>query len=134
VAAALAALDLLESDPGMIERLHEAARTLRAALTSEGFAVQESDMHIVPLLIGDPTDATRVCEAALQHGVFAQAIRPPTVPARTSRLRLAAMASHTPVQLRDAAKALAQAVRAAGLDPATIGSHAAGESRFAGVA
>jgi 8-amino-7-oxononanoate synthase len=132
-AAALAALDLLEGKPELVDRLHEAARALRAALAGEGFAVQESDMHIVPLLIGECVDATRVCDAALRRGVFAQAIRPPTVPARTSRLRLAAMASHTTAQLQDAAKALADAVRATGLDPAAIGEHATGMPRLAGV-
>ena len=90
-------------------------------------------MQIVPLLIGDCVDATRVCDAALQRGVFAQAIRPPTVPAGTSRLRLAAMASHTTVQLQDAAKALAGAVRASGLDPTAIGEHAADTPRLAGI-
>lgn len=132
-AAALAALDLLESEPELVYRLHEAARALRTALAREGFAVRESGMHIVPLLIGENVDAMRVCDEALRHGVFAQSIRPPTVPSGTSRLRLAAMASHTPVQLKDAAKALADAVRASGLDPAAIGEHAAGMPRLAGV-
>ena len=53
-------------------------------------------MQIVPLIVGDERDALRLCQAALERGVFAQAIRPPTVPAGTSRLRLAVMASHTP--------------------------------------
>ena len=51
----------------------------------------------------------RICEAALERGVFAQAIRPPTVPAGTSRLRLAVMASHTNDELRDAARVLGRA-------------------------
>ena len=59
-AAALAALDLLESQPRLVDRLHEAARALRSGLAGEGFAVQESDMHIVPLLIGDSAEAVRV--------------------------------------------------------------------------
>ena len=49
----------------------------------------------------------KVCEAALERGVFAQAIRPPTVPEGTSRLRLAVMASHTRGELREAAQTLA---------------------------
>ena len=52
-------------------------------------------MHIVPLIVGDERTAMRLCQEALERGVFAQAIRPPTVPAGTSRLRLTAMASHT---------------------------------------
>ncbi len=59
-----------------------------------------------------------ICEAALERGVFAQAIRPPTVPAGTSRLRLAVMASHTKPELRDAARALGRAALQAGFRPA----------------
>jgi len=53
--------------------------------------------------------------------VFAQAIRPPTVAAGTSRLRLATMASHTAEELKMAARVLGEAARAIGLDPAAIG-------------
>ena len=51
-------------------------------------------MPIVPLVIGDPDEAMAACESALQQGFFAQAIRPPTVPEGTSRLRIVATASH----------------------------------------
>ncbi|HEY8770835.1 MAG TPA: hypothetical protein VIM03_09855, partial [Thermoleophilaceae bacterium] len=47
-------------------------------------------------------------ERALERGVFAQAIRPPTVPEGSSRLRLAVMASHTKTELRDAAETLSK--------------------------
>ncbi|HEX3693550.1 MAG TPA: 8-amino-7-oxononanoate synthase [Solirubrobacteraceae bacterium] len=112
VAAALTALQLLAEQPELVARLHSAARALRDGLADEGFAVRRSDMHIVPLVVGDPHDTLRLCGAALQRGVFAQAIRPPTVPAGGSRLRLAAMATHEPEELREAARALAQAARA----------------------
>ncbi|HEY5260546.1 MAG TPA: 8-amino-7-oxononanoate synthase [Solirubrobacteraceae bacterium] len=134
VAGALAALDLLVEQPGEVSRLHAAARTLRGALAEEGFGVQTSDMHIVPLVVGDSESAMRLCEAALQRGVFAQAIRPPTVPDGTARLRLATMASHTVEELRHAAKALADAAREVGLDPATLGSRAGAKPRLARVA
>jgi glycine C-acetyltransferase/8-amino-7-oxononanoate synthase len=129
VAGALAALDLLEERPHKVARLHVAARTLRSALAGEGFGVQESDMHIVPLVVGDSEDAMRLCQAALERGVFAQAIRPPTVPAGTSRLRIAAMASHTTSELQQAAKVLAGAAREVGLDPATLGSTTPGSTQ-----
>jgi 8-amino-7-oxononanoate synthase len=130
VAGALAALELLEEEPGQVTRLHKAARALRCALAGEGFAVAESDMHIVPLVVGDSRQTMLLCKAALERGVFAQAIRPPTVPHGTSRLRLAAMASHTTAELQQAAKALGEAARELGLDPAkcgcvTEGSHGA---------
>lgn len=120
-AGALAALELLEEHPEQVVTLHEAARTLRCALARAGFAVRESDMHIVPLVVGDSEQAMRICQAALERGVFAQAIRPPTVANGTSRLRLATMASHDTEELRHAARALADAARETGLDPSRLG-------------
>jgi glycine C-acetyltransferase/8-amino-7-oxononanoate synthase len=61
----------------------------------------------------------RICEAALGRGVFAQAIRPPTVAPGSSRLRLAVMASHREEELRGAARTLAQVARAEGFEPRT---------------
>jgi len=58
-----------------------------------------------------------VCERSLKRGVFAQAIRPPTVPPNSSRLRLAVMASHRVEELRTAARTLAGVARAAGVEP-----------------
>ena len=52
----------------------------------------------------------KACEQSLQRGVFAQAIRPPTVPDGTSRLRLAVMASHRSAELRQAARVLGAVV------------------------
>ena len=122
VAGALAALELLLERPHRVERLHCNARALRRALASEGFAVADGEMHIVPLIVGAADDAVRLCAEAIEHGVFAQAIRPPTVAEGKSRLRLAAMSSHTASDMTDAARALAHAARAVGLDPETIGS------------
>ena len=56
-----------------------------------------------------------LCERALERGVFAQAIRPPTVPHGTSRLRLTAMATHRADELRRAARVIGDAARELGL-------------------
>jgi len=117
VAGALAALELLQERPHRVARLRANARVLRSALAREGFPVAESEMHIVPLLVGEERAAMRLCQQAIELGVFAQAIRPPTVAAGTSRLRLTAMASHTPSELRMAAEILGDAARRVGLDP-----------------
>jgi 8-amino-7-oxononanoate synthase len=121
IAAALAALELLQERPHRIERLRSNARALRRALALEGFPVAEEGIHIVPLIVGDPRTASRLCHEAIERGVFAQAIRPPTVAAGSSRLRLTAMASHTPAELQMAARVLADAAHRLGLDPAAIG-------------
>ena len=117
VAAALAALDLLEEQPERVAQLQANAGTLRDELAREGFDVAGSSTQIVPLVVGDAAQAMAICEAALEHGVFAQAIRPPTVPEGTSRLRLAVMASHTKAELREAARTLGRAALQAGFRP-----------------
>jgi len=118
VAGALAALTLLEAEPRRVEKLACNVRVLREALAEEGFALGEEDRTpILPLVLGDPKATMRACELALERGVFAQGIRPPTVPAGGSRLRLAVMATHGKGELRDAARTLAQAVRGAGVRP-----------------
>jgi 8-amino-7-oxononanoate synthase len=117
-AGALAALELLAEQPRRVAKLQANARLLRGALAREGFDVANSSTQIVPLVVGDAARAVAVCEAALEHGVFAQAIRPPTVPDGTSRLRLSVMASHAKSELRDAARVLAHAAVGAGFQPA----------------
>ena len=95
VAGALAALELLAEEPRRVERLHANSAALRDELAREGFDVSGSTTQIIPIVVGEAHQAMRMCELALEGGVFAQAIRPPTVPDGTSRLRLAVMASHT---------------------------------------
>jgi glycine C-acetyltransferase/8-amino-7-oxononanoate synthase len=119
VAGALAALEILEQEPRRVERLQANADVLRGELAREGFDVAGSSTQIVPLIIGEAPAALRVCEAALERGVFAQAIRPPTVAPGTSRLRLAVMATHTKDELREAARVLGRAALQAGFRPAT---------------
>jgi len=119
VAGALASLELLEEQPRRVDRLQANAEVLRAELAREGFDVAGSTTQIVPLIVGDAHTAMRVCEAALQRGVFAQAIRPPTVAPGTARLRLAVMATHTKDELREAARVLGRAALQAGFRPAT---------------
>jgi 8-amino-7-oxononanoate synthase len=118
-AGALAALEILEEEPRRVQKLAANAAALRSELELEGFDLQGSRTQILPLVVGDAELTMRICEAALGRGVFAQAIRPPTVPAGTSRLRLAVMASHRADELADAARTIAQVMRAEGFEPRT---------------
>jgi glycine C-acetyltransferase/8-amino-7-oxononanoate synthase len=119
VAASLMALELLGSEPERIERLRSNAATLRTALATEGLAVNRSETLIVPVAIGDPELTMQLCERVLDRGVFAQGIRPPTVPEGSSRLRFTVMATHQPGELRDAAKKVGAAARELGVVTAT---------------
>jgi 8-amino-7-oxononanoate synthase len=131
VAGALAALELLAAHPERVDRLRANAAALRDELRREGFDVSGSTTQIVPIVVGEAAQAMRMCELALEGGVFAQAIRPPTVPEGTSRLRLAVMASHSREELRDAARVLGRAALRAGFRP---GARVPGVAARAGLA
>jgi len=114
VAAAMASLSLLQEEPWRVEKLQAKSAIFRDALADEGYPASMSETQIVPLVVGDPDDALEVSRVALEAGVFVQAIRPPTVPEGTSRLRIAVMSSHSGAELRSAAKVLARAARGVG--------------------
>jgi glycine C-acetyltransferase/8-amino-7-oxononanoate synthase len=114
-AAALAALDLLEAHPERVERVAANAITLRGALAAQGLSVGSSETHIVPVAVGDADLTMSLSERLLERGVFAQGIRPPTVPEGTSRLRFAVTATHRRVELEQAAEAVGAAARELGI-------------------
>jgi glycine C-acetyltransferase/8-amino-7-oxononanoate synthase len=114
-AAALAALELLEARPQRIEELHANAATLRSSLVAEGLAVGDSATQIIPVEVGDATRTMELSERALERGVFAQGIRPPTVPEGTSRLRFTVMSTHRSEDLERAAKLVGAAARELGI-------------------
>jgi 8-amino-7-oxononanoate synthase len=121
VAAAMAALELLEEQPRRVEKLLDNAETLRDELAREGFEVAGASTHIVPLLVGDAEPASRIVEHALEQGVFCESARPAGVPDGAARLRLAVMASHSRDELRGAARVLARAALRAGVRPGASG-------------
>jgi glycine C-acetyltransferase/8-amino-7-oxononanoate synthase len=124
VAAALAALMLLEQRPQLVAKLGANAALLRAELELRGFYFGYSRSAILSILVGDPELANDIAEKALHRAVLTEAICPPVVPALGSRLRLAVMASHRREELLDAAQEVAQAAEAAGFDPAADAGYA----------
>jgi glycine C-acetyltransferase/8-amino-7-oxononanoate synthase len=115
VGAALAALRLLEAEPELVERLQANAEALRGALASEGLDAGQSRTQVVPIQVGSAEGTMELCEAALRRGVFAQGIRPPTVPEGSCRLRCTVMATHGREELLGAARQIGTAAREVGL-------------------
>ena len=95
LAAAMAAIDVLYSEPQRRLALWHNCRALRQGLRTLGFSLGQSEGQILPLIIGDAEKCMAFSEGLLKKGVFAQGIRPPTVPEGTSRLRITLMATHT---------------------------------------
>jgi glycine C-acetyltransferase/8-amino-7-oxononanoate synthase len=113
--AAQAALELLEAEPERVERLQTNAEVLRSALADEGLVPARSATQIVPVQVGEAEPTMELCERVLERGVFAQGIRPPTVPEGSSRLRFTVMATHSAEELERAAREVGAAAREVGL-------------------
>ena len=114
-AAALAALRLIDSEPGRRTALWNNREYFFAGLRRLGFRTTATVSPIIPVLIGDAERAVRFSRHLLDEGVYAPAIRPPTVPRSTSRIRATVTADHTTGQLDEALAAFERAGRATGL-------------------
>lgn len=111
-AAATAALGLVRRDgAGLRARLQQAARTLRAALAARGITplAPGPETPIQPVLAGGDADCLALRERLFEAGFLVAAIRPPTVPPGTARLRISLMAEHEEEDLLGLAEALAAA-------------------------
>ncbi|HXG50280.1 MAG TPA: 8-amino-7-oxononanoate synthase [candidate division Zixibacteria bacterium] len=102
MAMGIAAIDLVAREPERRQALRQNCEALRAGLQALGFSLGRSESQIFPVIVGDAGACMRLSERLLQRGVFAQGIRPPTVPPGTARLRVTVMATHTPEQIRQA--------------------------------
>jgi len=113
VAAALSAsLDVIEEEPERRAILLGRANQLRTRLVMAGISVQAGRSHIVPIIIGDNEHAVAVADALQADGFDVRAIRPPTVPAGTARLRISVNVNLTDEQIERFAVSLVGALTA----------------------
>jgi len=111
VAAAQAALEVLVAEPGLADRARANASTFAAGLRARGFDVLDPAAAIVPVLVGEASAAIAMAERLRAAGVLVPAIRPPSVPEGTARLRATTMATHTDSQIEFALDAFARAAK-----------------------
>jgi 8-amino-7-oxononanoate synthase len=114
-AAALEALRVVEREPERRERLWNNGKSLKEGLSAAGFDVGPSETFIIPVIIGDARECVRMAEALLDEGVFAQAIRPPSVPVGASRLRVVPTAEHEMEDIEFALDAFVRAGKRCGI-------------------
>jgi glycine C-acetyltransferase len=98
-AACLAAIDVLETEPELIERLWENTRHFKAGLEGLGFDTGRSDTPITPVIVGAGALAHRFSDRLFEEGVFAMGIGFPTVPEAKSRVRTIVTAEHSREEL-----------------------------------
>jgi glycine C-acetyltransferase len=94
-AACIAAIDVLETEPELIERLWDNARFFKAGLAKLGFNIGHSETPITPVIAGKGALAMKLSDRLFEEGVFAQGIGFPTVPEDLSRVRTIVTAGHT---------------------------------------
>ena len=118
-AAASAAIDLIAIEPGRIKRLWDNGRYLSQALLDAGFKLGRTATPILPVMVGEAQPAMDLAEALLARDIFVTAIRPPTVPAGTARLRVTPTADHSRADLDEALAAFVAAGREVRNSPAS---------------
>jgi len=111
----IAAVDVLEQEPGLIERLWENTRHFKAGLRELGFDCGASETPITPVMCGEAPVAMALSDALLERSVFAQGIGFPTVPRGKARVRTIVTAAHSTAQLDRALEAFADAGHRLGL-------------------
>ena len=99
LAASCAALDLVQKDLSFKEDLWRNIDYMRTGLLDAGFDLKESVGPIIPIVVGRDADAVKMQKMLMAKGLFLQAIRPPTVPSGTSRLRLTVVRAFTRQQM-----------------------------------
>jgi glycine C-acetyltransferase/8-amino-7-oxononanoate synthase len=114
-AAASAALAVIQREPERRTRLWSNRQRLFNGMQKLGFRMTQTVSPILPILVGDATVASALAERLLTHGIYITAIRPPTVPDGTSRIRFTVTSEHTTAQIDEALHALHLAGRETGL-------------------
>ena len=114
-AACIAALDVLEQEPQIINRLWENTRFFKAGLQTLGFNTGSSESPITPVIVGDGALAMKLSDRLFQEGVFAQGIAFPTVARDKARVRTIVTATHTRDELQFALDVFAKVGRELGI-------------------
>jgi glycine C-acetyltransferase len=114
-ATSIAALDLIDREPGLGRRVHANAEHFRSAMAALGFTLAGSGHAIIPVMLGDAVVTTEFAARMLDQGVFVIGFSFPVVPRDTARIRTQMSAAHTSDDLDRAIAAFARVGRAMGL-------------------
>jgi glycine C-acetyltransferase len=114
-AACLAALDILEHEPQIIDKLWDNTRFFKAGLTALGFNTGLSESPITPVIAGEGARAMKLSDRLFEEGVFAQGIAFPTVARDKARVRTIVTAAHTREELQFALDKFAKVGKELGL-------------------
>jgi 8-amino-7-oxononanoate synthase len=105
-AVAMRALELIDEDPSLLGRLRSRIGELQSALRAAGVGDELTGTAIQPVILGTAQRALELSAQLAEQGLFVPAIRPPTVPEGTSRLRISLSAGHEAKDIEALARAL----------------------------
>lgn len=94
-AASMAALEIVSREPDRRIELRQRAADLRETLRLQGWNLANSESQIIPLVVGEVNEAVHLAASLLEQGILAPAIRPPSVPAGESLVRISLSHAHT---------------------------------------
>jgi 8-amino-7-oxononanoate synthase len=109
LAASLAAIDIIENEPGRREYLWKLIKKFKLGLEQIGLNILPSYSAVVPVLIGEAQPALGFAQKLRENGVYTPAVRPPSVPPGKCRIRATLMATHTEGQIEKALRAFENA-------------------------
>ena len=109
LAASIAAIDIIENEPGRREHLWRLIKMFKSGLMDIGLTVLPSDSAIVPVLVGGAGPALEFAAALRENGIYTPAVRPPSVPEGMCRIRATLMAGHTEEHVEIALRAFKSA-------------------------
>jgi 8-amino-7-oxononanoate synthase len=108
IAVSLKALEIVRTEPQRRETLRANTAWFRAKLRAAGFDVPKNEAPIISIILGQPDLAVSFSDKLTKRNIFVSAIRPPTVPPGTSRLRISMMATHSRDDLKQALNCIAE--------------------------
>jgi len=105
-AACVDAIALMENEPARQARVRELARQVRSALTEKGWKIPAGDSPIIPVIVGGEQETMVLAERLMEKGILVPAVRPPTVPRQSSRLRITLCSEHSDREIEQLLEAL----------------------------
>jgi 8-amino-7-oxononanoate synthase len=108
-AAAEAAVGVMRHEPQRQKRVRQVATHVRESLTTDGLQIPAGDSPIIPVILGEEVPALDAAQRLMNAGILVPAIRPPTVPRGSSRLRVTLSCEHTDAEVEQLLAAIRQA-------------------------
>jgi 8-amino-7-oxononanoate synthase len=109
--SALAAIDVMKQKSDIGVELLRKSRLFRDRLLKNGVDIPDDDSQIIPIMIGSNAEAVRIMNTLLDQGILLAAVRPPSVPEGTARLRISVTLAHEDIDLEHAAKTIAKVLK-----------------------